>query len=89
VGSYDPYVTYYATQVFHGFGGDAWKSFWNPRVRDLLVREQTKDDADGQAGSWAVNKQSYLGSGGRLCATSFALLTLEVYYRHPRPPEPR
>jgi hypothetical protein len=80
------YYEYYATQVMHHMGGDAWQ-FWNlgpdgkTGIRDTLIAKQDKG-ADPkhahQAGSW----DGAGAGGGRLMATSLNLLSLEVYYRH-------
>lgn len=70
------YYNYYATQVLHHYGGESWVA-WNPRMRDLLVKAQSKDGHE--AGSWhfAVDHQT-----GRLWTTALSALILEVYYRH-------
>ena len=77
------YYWYYATQVLHHFGGDAWKT-WNDRMRTVLVTSQaTRGHA---AGSWAPrgrgNDGGFADRGGRLYMTALCLCTLEVYYRH-------
>lgn len=78
------YYNYYATQVMHHMGGDAW-AFWNPQMRDLLIERQDKG-ADPKRphhkGSWDPKSDAHGSSGGRLMVTSLSLLTLEVYYRH-------
>lgn len=72
------YFNYYATQVMHQAGGDAWHR-WNDQMREFLIRSQA---AEGhESGSW------YFGGGqgdvgGRLFGTAMAIMTLEVYYRH-------
>jgi hypothetical protein len=82
------YSDYYATQVMFHLGGDAWKQ-WNlgpdgtgkGGIRDVLIaRQDTGAKRAGNKGSWAGNELT----GGRLGATSFAVLTLQVYYRYPR-----
>jgi hypothetical protein len=79
------YYEYYATQVMHHMGGEAWQ-FWNlgpdgkSGIRDTLIAKQdTGSDArhQHQRGSWPAS-----GEGGRVMATSLSLLCLEVYYRH-------
>jgi hypothetical protein len=78
------YYCYYATQVMHHLGGEVWED-WNPKMRDLLIETQDKGtDArhPHQKGSWSPTGDMHAGQGGRLMTTSFALLTLEVYYRH-------
>ncbi len=79
------YYEYYATQVMHHMGGEAWQ-FWNlgpdgkGGIRDTLIAKQDSG-ADArhahQKGSWAPDPQ-----GGRIMSTSLSLLCLEVYYRH-------
>jgi hypothetical protein len=86
-GSGNIYYEYYATQVMYNLGGEAW-DFWNlgsgkkgKGIRDLLIEKQ--DDGarrKGNKGSWAGTDDI----GGRLGATSFSLLMLQVYYRYPR-----
>lgn len=76
------YYCYYATQVMHHFGGQAWKE-WNQKMRDSLVKEQDKGPGP-MAGSWnSAGVTIHISErGGRLMQTSLCLLTLEVYYRH-------
>ena len=74
------YYWYYATQVMHHYGGEPWDE-WNHVMRDFLIEAQA---TEGHAkGSWAP-QGGHDQSGGRVYATSLALLTLEVYYRHKR-----
>ena len=74
------YYWYYATQVMHHYGGEPWDE-WNHVMRDLLIESQ---ETEGHPrGSWAP-QGGHDSSGGRVYATSLALLTLEVYYRHKR-----
>jgi len=82
----DLYYDYYATQVLHHWGGKRWDN-WNVVMRDWLVDTQ---EQEGHAfGSWSAYNDDGssrdphgTGAGGRLYATCFAVLTLEVYYRH-------
>ncbi len=74
----DLYYTYYATQVMRHHGGNEWER-WNTQLRDALIGAQEK--SGHAAGSWHVNGP-HMDNGGRLCATSFATMILEVYYRH-------
>jgi hypothetical protein len=80
----DMYYYYYATQVMHHVGGEAWDQ-WNPRMRDLLLSSQDKgvdpNKAD-QKGSWSPGGFAFADQFGRLGQTCLCLLTLEVYYRH-------
>jgi hypothetical protein len=82
------YYEYYATQVMHHMGGDAW-NFWNlgpggtgkGGIRDTLIARQDLNAGGAkphQHGSWAPAGEV----GGRLGTTALSLLTLEVYYRH-------
>lgn len=79
------YYYYYATQVMHHLGGDAWKKQWNEPMRDMLVdsQDQGNDKVKGhQRGSWDPAGDAHGGPGGRVMVTSLSLLSLEVYYRH-------
>lgn len=76
------YYLFYATQLMHHAGGDAWET-WNPRLRDLLIEMQDQGKEAGkehQKGSWSPRGDEYAAQGGRLMFTSLALLLLEVYY---------
>jgi hypothetical protein len=78
------YYYYYATQVMHHFGGQAWQR-WNPLMRDYLVAAQDHGTTPGhphQRGSWDPTGDAFAPQGGRLMVTSLSILTLEVYYRH-------
>ncbi len=92
------YYEYYATQVMHHMGGDAWDS-WNlgpagngkGGIRDYLMTKQDKildsmrplpAKLAHQDGSWAPDGPWGVDGGGRIMYTSLSLLTLEVYYRH-------
>ena len=77
------YYWYYATLSLYQHGGDSWVR-WNNRVRDQLVRRQTRGGhADG---SWdpSLCKDKHDVLGGRIYTTALATLTLEVYYRYLR-----
>jgi len=84
-GSFDTmYYYYYATQVMHHMGGEAWDT-WNKKMRDMLVAGQDKGTTPNkphQLGSWDPKKDAHGSVGGRLMITSLSTLTLEVYYRH-------
>jgi hypothetical protein len=73
------YYWYYATQVFHHFGGDPWYQ-WNSVMRDLLPRHQEKVGKD--RGSWTNEGDLWGAYGGRLFSTCMSVYMLEVYYRH-------
>jgi hypothetical protein len=73
------YYYYYATQVLHHLEGSDF-DLWNHRMREHLIRLQ---ESDGHAeGSWNPAGADWGKQGGRLYATSLALMTLQVYYRH-------
>ena len=73
----DIYFDYYATQIFHHYGGQEWKE-WNAAMRDHLVDAQ---GSDGHSrGSWYF-PDKHGEVGGRLYTTAMAVMTLEVYYR--------
>ena len=78
------FYCYYATQVMRDMGGDDW-TYWNSRMRDFLIQAQEKEGGEDK-GSWSP--QGWVGlensefRGGRFVLTSYAILTLEVYYRH-------
>jgi hypothetical protein len=73
------YTYYYATQVLHHREGSDF-DLWNHRMREHLIR--TQERKGHQTGSWSPQGVDQGAKGGRLYATSLALMTLEVYYRH-------
>jgi len=73
------YYYYYATQVLHHLEGPDF-DLWNHRMREHLIRTQLKEGH--KAGSWSPEGVDWGKQGGRLYATSMAILTLQVYYRH-------
>jgi biopolymer transport protein ExbD len=81
------YFYYYATPFVHSMApanAEAWEQ-WNLKMRDLLINSQDQGlnpDRRDQKGSWSPEGDAWGGQLGRLGHTSFALLTLEVYYRH-------
>jgi len=76
---YDLYYWYYGTQVLHHFGGKQWEK-WNRRIQVVLYELQEKKGS--LAGSWNSRLFQWGRGGGRIYATSLAICTLEVYYRH-------
>lgn len=83
IGSYGPdmnnvYFNYYATQVMHQYGGEAWHK-WNGQMRDALVETQGKEGHE--KGSWWY-PGGHGEHGGRLYYTAMSTMILEVYYRH-------
>lgn len=79
---FDMYFLYYATQVVHFHGGEAWFKEWNPPIRDMLVSKQVGPGNAENSGSWDPDQGTIGGTCGRLGTTCLSLLTLEVYYRH-------
>jgi hypothetical protein len=84
------YYEYYATQVMHHMGGDAWQ-FWNlgpdgkNGIRDTRIKDMDTGNTpkrSHQHGSWAPPGGGHANDGGRIMSTSLSLLMLEVYYRH-------
>lgn len=73
------YYYYYATQVLHHMGEEQF-DHWNYLMREHLIRSQHKTGHED--GSWSADGADWGKQGGRLYATSLALMTLEVYYRH-------
>lgn len=79
IGKYNLYYIYYATQLFHHYGGDEWEK-WNAKMQPILVNSQQSDGT--YAGSWPPEKFRWGDSGQRIYTTALAICTLEVYYRH-------
>jgi hypothetical protein len=89
----DLYYLYYATQVMHHMGGDAWEK-WNKGpdgqsgkggIRDTLIGRMdngTDPKHKHLEGSWSPENSGAAAGGGRIMSTSLSLLCLEVYYRH-------
>jgi hypothetical protein len=75
----DMYYNYYATQVMSHYGGPEWKR-WNEKMRDSLISRQAM--TGHEIGSWHFENPHGGVQGGRLCSTSLAAMTLEVYYRY-------
>lgn len=73
------YYYYYATQVLHHLEGPEW-DLWNHRMREHLIRTQEK--SGHREGSWSPDGCDWGNRGGRIYATSLALMILEEYYRH-------
>ena len=71
------YYWYYGSLAMYQQGGREW-DLWNERVRELLIAEQVVNGP--YAGTWDAT-DIWGRYGGRLYATTFATLTLEVYYR--------
>ncbi|MGD9128040.1 MAG: terpene cyclase/mutase family protein [Planctomycetia bacterium] len=76
----ETYYWYYATQVAHHMGGDAWER-WNGAMRAEVPAQQVK--MGREAGSWNPSERDvYDIAGGRLYVTCLSIYMLEVYYRH-------
>lgn len=73
------YYWYYATQVLHHAGGQAWED-WNLVMREQLPTAQV--DEGPEAGSWSPLGNRHDRAAGRLYTTCMAIYCLEVYYRH-------
>jgi hypothetical protein len=71
------YYWYYGSLAMYQQGGREW-DLWNERVRELLISEQVSTGP--YAGTWDAT-DLWGRYGGRLYSTTFATLTLEVYYR--------
>jgi hypothetical protein len=76
----DPLHWYYGGLAAFQRGGTTWKA-WNERLKDVLLRHQERRGCE--AGSWPAVGQTG-AKGGRVVATAFCTLALEVYYRYPR-----
>jgi hypothetical protein len=74
----DEYYNYYATQVMHHWGGEAWTA-WNNIMREQLIATQIKEGVS--EGSWTP-RGGHGAAAGRLYCTCLNVMTLEVYYRH-------
>jgi hypothetical protein len=77
----DYYYWYHASQALRNYGGPAWES-WNDKMRSLLCAKQVPDGPF--SGRWPP-ESPWGGSRGSIFTTCMAVLTLEVYYRHPSP----
>jgi len=80
-GETNVYYWYYATLAMYQHGGKPWTE-WNARLRDRLISLQRT--SGHMSGSWDPDDSIYGSRGGRIYCTTFAALTLEVYYRYLR-----
>ncbi len=72
------YYWYYGTLALFELGSPWWPK-WNRAMQAELLPLQRKE---GHAkGSWDPDRNWIGKVGGRVCATSLAVLTLEIYYR--------
>lgn len=76
---YNLYYIYYATQLFHHYGGPEWEK-WNADMQKVLVGLQENEGT--YAGSWPPDRFRWGNGGKRIYTTAMAICTLEVYYRH-------
>ncbi len=73
---------YFGTNaVFQAGASGEWKTWNHSLLRALLPRQRSRGCEDG---SWDPVGRSSL-AGGRVHATAMSVLSLEVYYRLPRP----
>jgi hypothetical protein len=78
----DAYYWYYATQVTHHFGGDAWNRWNKVMARELPAQQVARGK---EAGSWDPTRPTddqWGAWAGRLYITCLSIFDLEVYYRH-------
>lgn len=75
----DYYYWYYGTVALYQHQGPSWET-WNEAMKDLLVRSQVR--GGNEEGSWEPDGRWTRGRGGRIIATAFSTLSLEVYYRY-------
>ncbi len=73
----DFYHVYYATLALYQHQGPVWLA-WNEKLKEVLPLIQRKGGAE--SGSWDPHGP-HITSGGRVISTTFATLSLEVYYR--------
>lgn len=73
----DLYYWYYGTLALYHHGGEPWEK-WNEALQSTLVESQRK--SGHAAGSWDP-RDPWSAYGGRLYATTFSVLSLEIYYR--------
>ena len=81
------YGWYYITQAKFHAGGTTWTK-WNSEFAPQFIKNQTQNDDPAENGSW-MSPGARLPKGNegredyhRVYATTFAALTLQVYYRH-------
>jgi hypothetical protein len=76
------YYMHFSRKALHHFGGPEWEE-WNTKTRPVLLTLQDKGDEYGhehRKGSWSPVNEEWMHEGGRIMATSMAVLGLEVYY---------
>ncbi len=80
-GNCNLYYAYYGTLAIHHYGGSAWNR-WYPEIREFLVNTQSRGETiPHEGGSWFF-PDPYCNTGGRLLATSLAVMILETRYRY-------
>ncbi len=75
----DYYYWYYGTIALYQHQGPIWEE-WNEKMKRLFIDGQVKGGE--HAGSWEPDGRWTRGKGGRVIATAFSTLSLEVYYRY-------
>lgn len=74
------YYWYYGTLAMFHIGGQRWEA-WNHFLKQsILPMQSSKPHEDG---SWDPDANWIGAIGGRIAATAFQVLSLEVYYRYP------
>jgi hypothetical protein len=76
------YYMHFSRKALHHFGGPEWEE-WNGKTRPVLLALQDKGDEYGREhrkGSWSPVNEEWMHEGGRIMATSMAVMGLEVYY---------
>jgi hypothetical protein len=76
------YFLMFSRLALHHFGGPEWDE-WNHKSREVILARQDKGDVftrEHRRGSWSPVAEEWMEEGGRLMATSMAVMALEVYY---------
>jgi hypothetical protein len=74
---FDMYYNFYATLLLHDYGGPLWDN-WNRKLRDYLIRTQSR--LGHETGSWSFRASKSNLMGGRHFDTCLACLLLESSY---------
>ena len=74
---FDMYYNFYATLLLHDYGGPLWDN-WNRKLRDYLIRTQSR--LGHETGSWSFRPLKSNLMGGRHFDTCLACLLLESSY---------
>ncbi len=73
------YFWYYATYAMHNMGGEN-RIWWNKRIRDVLVENQSR--GGDNAGSWDPQFDKVAEEEGRIYTTALGALCLQASYRY-------